>query len=759
MLNLVHPDRQPVQSSNFTRYVGYNDKSEFTRTLSQMYRDSSADGVCFTEQIANPTQNELNSVMPFVNFNRQNFVMEEILEDLITLSNRGMIKLANISPTLNPNIAAADIYSIIKDVSARSASQSIIKNAYVKLICWLVRYSASSMKNVLYISDDISKYDVYFLYLLSRFGAKVKLVSYNDNGSYSQADPSGTFSQTISGSCHEPIAMKFSKLSPELTDKIRAMYADFTPQITQKVQNITTSAEKLPEDILESHFQRISSRGNHFTKDQLTPVYSAAMVGYNEKDIYTNVLYEMKNNLSKSDKLMIFVSNGLKNPDAETVKIFADIPRDGSLDTETMTDLLALKIEIAGRPDRTACARYAFIEEMKLMNATSPEMIFVHGVKLISWFRLCTDSDAYRMSAEIPLILFYGTITLTEIMFLHFAARCGMDTVYISPDKSVYEMLVNANKGHNMQIFELPNSMPCEPFPTKPVKAKIATVAYNAERELDTMLYGDSVFFRDYQFSKLTSMTLKTTYEEIDILWHQEAKYRSGFRADGDRVIIPNIFAKISGVPDGNVNKYWDDVRMKLSPNAIITSKAPSMKRLTNQMLAPYRPYYNGTSVDIQKLKHSPLNRYSFLSDDLQYLIFEKIQEVIDTGYLKIDPNVAVPLVIHVGMNFDRALLRLLQLYDFTKAIPKFIIIDNIEDVFSEVECTQLLLINSLGFDILIYTPTGYRDLESYIDIRAFESYTMNDFKYDLRIPKFKLPDSVPQKSGGLFGKFKKKGR
>ena len=128
-----------------------------------MYRDASADGVCFTEQIANPTQNELNSVMPFVNFNRQNFVMEEILEDLITLSNRGMIKLANISPTLNPNIAAADIYSIIKDVSARSASQSIIKNAYVKLICWLVRYSASSMKNVLYISDDISKYDVYFL--------------------------------------------------------------------------------------------------------------------------------------------------------------------------------------------------------------------------------------------------------------------------------------------------------------------------------------------------------------------------------------------------------------------------------------------------------------------------------------------------------------------------------------------------------------------------------------------------------------------
>ena len=95
--------------------------------------------------------------------------------------------------------------------------------------------------------------------------------------------------------------------------------------------------------------------------------------------------------------------------------------------------------------------------------------------------------------------------------------------------------------------------MAVQPFPQKLVKAKVATVAYSAERELDTMLYGDNTIFRAFQFSDMQSMTLKTTYEEIDILWHQDVKYRSGFEIRDNKVIVPNIFAKISGVKDGNM--------------------------------------------------------------------------------------------------------------------------------------------------------------------------------------------------------------
>ena len=116
--------------------------------------------------------------------------------------------------------------------------------------------------------------------------------------------------------------------------------------------------------------------------------------------------------------------------------------------------------------------------------------------------------------------------------------------------------------------------------------------------------------------------------------------------------------------------------------------------------------------------------------------------------------------MLYVGTNLEREILKLLQKYDFTKDIPKLIIIDVIEDTFSKIECIQLVLFNLLGFDMLVYTPTGYRNIETFVSDAAFETHTMNEFEYNVHIPKFKIPDSIPEPSGkGLFGKLFKKGR
>ena len=272
MLNLVHPDRQPVRNSNFQRYVGYDDKTEMSRMLSKLYTDAAAGGVCITSPIPNPSQNELSKLMTAVNFNRTSVNSDEVLEDMLTLSQRGMVKLDNYIKGLQPKDAADTVYAVIRDAAARSVSQSAFKNTYVKLICWLARYSEKPVNSVLYINDEVSKYDIYYLYLLSRLGLKVTMFSFSDNGAYAEADPSGVFSETTAGNLHEKFELKFSKLDPKNLELIKKMYETFTPQVTRNVQNITTSVDKLPEDIIESHFQRISSRGNHFNKSELTPV-------------------------------------------------------------------------------------------------------------------------------------------------------------------------------------------------------------------------------------------------------------------------------------------------------------------------------------------------------------------------------------------------------------------------------------------------------------------------------------------------------
>lgn len=540
------------------------------------------------------------------------------------------------------------------------------------------------------------------------------------------------------------------------------IFEGFSTENKKLVQTITTTSSTLNKDIFETHSQRLLSRGGHFTSDQLIPVYFAALLGVptgeDEKADFHNMLYNLREELIKCPKLLFYSEYELKPPTPDELSIFDGISFVDGQSFETLPEELAAAVNVSGDEVRTKLARETLPLFMKGMSGKDA----LSAVQtLIVWMNRCLGSEAFRRDhTEIPALIYYGNITAAETAFLHFMSRLGIDVLYICSNLSGLVQLKQNNLEGRMQIFELPCSVPVTPYPDKPVRTKLATAAYNASKELNNILYNNDTFFRDFQFSDMQSLTLRTTCDEIDVLWHQPAKYRTGFAANGSKVTVPNIFAKISGVKNGDLNAYWDSVRWKLSPNTRVIIKSPSYKRFGETKLDIYRPYYTGEQIMTDQLKNSPLNKYGYLSDSLQRLIFSKMQEAVDAGLLKIDRNELLPLILYVGTNLDREILKLLQKYDFTKDIPKLIVIDVIEDTFSKIECIQLVLFNLLGFDILICTPTGYRNIETFVGDAAFETHTMNEFEYNVHIPKLKIPDSIPEpNSGGLFGKLFKKGR
>lgn len=540
------------------------------------------------------------------------------------------------------------------------------------------------------------------------------------------------------------------------------IFEGFSTENKKLVQTISTTFDCLPKDILETHSERLASRGGHFTAEQLIPVYFAALIGApsgdDEKASFHNMLYDLREKLIKCPKFLFYVENELKPPTSDELTVFDGIVSDADDDGVLLNSLTDI-INVEGDEMRTNLAKDTLPLFLKGMSGND---MFAAARTLIVWMNRCLGSEAYlRDHSEIPALIYYGNITAAEIAFLHFMSRLGIDVLYICSNTSGLAELKKNNLEGRMQIFEMPCSVPITPYPDKPVKAKLATVAYNASKELNNILYNNDTIFRDFQFSDMQSLTLKTTYDEIDVLWHQPAKYRTGFKADGDRVTVPNIFAKISGVKDGNLNAYWDSVKWKLSPDTRVIIKSPSYKRYAESQLGIFKPYYNGEQILAEQLKSSPLNKYGHLSDSLQTLIFAKMQEAADSGFLKLERNELMSLIIYVGTNLDREILKLLQKFDFTKDIPKLIIIDVIEDTFSKIECIQLVLYNLLGFDILICTPTGYRNIETFVSDAAFETHIMNEFEYNVHIPKLKIPDAVPEPrdGGGLFGRLFRKGR
>lgn len=537
------------------------------------------------------------------------------------------------------------------------------------------------------------------------------------------------------------------------------IFEGFSTENKKLVQTITTASDSFTKDIFESHSERLASRGGHFTENELIPVYFSALIGTpseeDEQANFHNMLYNLREDLIKCPKLLLYIEHELKSPTPDELSVFDDIDKTSN---ETLLNSLCDTISIAGDEIRTNLAKETLRDFVKNL---SGEAMLVTAQTLLVWMNRCLSSETYRLNhTEIPVLMYYGNIAPATINFLHFMSRLGFDVLYICSNLSGLTTLKRNNLEGRMQIFELPCSLPVTPYPDKLVKTKLATVAYNASRELDNILYNNNTFFRDFQFSDMQSLTLQTTYDEIDVLWHQPSKYRTGFEASDDKVTIPNIFAKISGVKDGNLNAYWDSVKWKLSPDTRVIIKSPSYKKYAESQLGVYKPYYNGEQILIDQLKNSPLNKYNFLSDSLQLLIFNKMQEAADSGFLKLDQSELLPMILYVGTNLDREVLKLLQQYDFTKDIPKLIVIDVIEDTFSKVECIQLVLYSLLGFDILIYTPTGYRNIETFVSEAAFETHTLNEFKYNVHIPRLKIPDSIPEpNSGGLFSKLFKKGR
>lgn len=720
-------------SQEFVRYVGYDNPDSFRSLLIEQFAAASKGGLFFKEKLPAAATDEITAAAAYTASSFEN--------------------AADIQHSLDMWLCDVNIPADSKKLSeimAKAISECGVnkKNTYFVLLCWLMKYLKKRPALLVYIGSPTLR-ELYFLCMMNAAGVKITLVSYGLDTDFSKL----AFSDMITikgGSSTSPLQIDFSKIDLSREAKLSEMRAE-----SERVQNIVTrldtTAAGIFEDFLKDRKSRVVANGGVYSEDGEIPVYCAALIGYDDEAVYTNMLIKFKESFGGLKKQLIFIEKTLDNPNAEEVKALGAVTRTS---TEDMIDALAMLIKLNGDRTRTALAQRTLREILSELNTGNQTLVYNYGTKFITWLYRCTQARKYSVQYEdIPVILYYGDISQSELLFLHFMSRCGFDVIYITPNKNNFDLTYNKNLNGRMQIFQLPQSKESECYPTKAMKVKMATVAYSAERDLDTMLYGgDTGIYRSFQFPNSQSVTLKTTFEEIGILWKQEARFRPGFSTAGNLVSVPNIFAKISGVEEGDMDKYWDDVRSKLTPETVLIVKDKSSQQQEAAVdLSAYRQFYRNGEIDSERLKASTLNRFSYLPDRIQDMLFYKLQETISSGFIKLTGDNLMCAVMHFGLNLDKELTKIIQQFDFTRTIPKIIYIDTIEDQFSLGECIRTVMCSLIGFDVLIYTPTGYKNIESYVTNDAFEEHTLNQYMYNTEVPKFKIPSE--EKNGGFFGK------
>ena len=100
--------------------------------------------------------------------------------------------------------------------------------------------------------------------------------------------------------------------------------------------------------------------------------------------------------------------------------------------------------------------------------------------------------------------------------------------------------------------------------------------------------------------------------------------------------------------------------------------------------------------------------------------------------------------ILSTVLNMKPDLLRKIQKFDFTKKNPKIVHINTTETMTSLEDAILMAFLNLIGFDIVLFVPTGYQSIEKYFQNTLLEDYQIGEYIYDLNVPNF---DNISSKN------------
>ena len=255
--------------------------------------------------------------------------------------------------------------------------------------------------------------------------------------------------------------------------------------------------------------------------------------------------------------------------------------------------------------------REAMMDTLRFVSEKETEGLKSHElqrilVDVIKWSlnHLHKMIERANTEASMPKFIWYGHVKKSHQYFLYYLIKLGCDVVMFNPGGQDPLSIMDAEQ-QLMFVHKFPESCDPEPFPTEK-KSRKATVAYRASREIESILnHEGSGLYKPWQLRDYTpsSVTLKTTYDELFILSKEKAMIRPGFEVKDGVVKIPSIFSKIQGV-SRNRKEYWERLHFLTGlENSFLMKQFPITHSVNNDFRFHYRNALSTKGeLDIEKM-------------------------------------------------------------------------------------------------------------------------------------------------------------
>lgn len=729
-------DQRQEKGVFFYRINGFN---EVVREFLQRYYEAARKtGVIIEGRIPNPDENNLlyyNEIMGMEFQMSMGFITSSLKKWL---------------PRMNDyqrNNVAMSIYDTLDSMLKSGKNENMLKNAYIKFMCWLYykferivsQLGEMNIPKILY-EGDISNYELKLLTILSNAGCDIVLLQYKGDQNYLKLDPSNQFSfpLEIPGLSAFPPIFSLKAMRQEMTERMKAERLYGTKPQVCNCTNAWIEGKGL-EDIKKS----VLTRG-----DDPKFYYNCfiRINGVEDKLTYQNELYQFRLELKNSGRNMVIIDGSISPPSMEEIN--AINRRSYNTQDQMLMDLsnnvkYSANVELQRLINKTfidIISEEAKIQGMNLNKLTNK------AVYLLCWLKRYQAElwKNWKMPDISCFICLGGCKNENEALFLKFLSRLPVDVLILNPNLNVRCCLEDPH------LYEVNHteSLAVDEFPREDSNVRMATAAYHAERELDTLMYQDSGIYRNRQHEKAVSVTLQTMYEEIAILWDQELKYRPNFSVVDSVVNMPVIFSKVSGVKDGAAFAYWAEIKKLVTEETLLIKGAPYIHPTApNPVKAYATEFIKNGRLQREKIKAHKCYQYSLLRDEVQDHILEKLQILLDEKLIKgTFENGTEYTIVATILNLNKELLRMIQKFDFTKKNPKVIYIDTTEDMISLEDSILTAFLNLAGFDILFFVPTGYQVCSKFFGKTVMEEHEIGEYVYDLQIPDFRgIPSNTHQ--------------
>lgn len=720
-------DRRERRGIYFYRIDGYN--RQIGEFIEKYYQIARASGTVIEGRIPNPDENNLAYYHEIMGMDFQ--------------MNMGFLAsgLKKWLPRMNEyqrNTVSAAIYDTLDDLRKSGKNESMLKNAYIKFMCWLyyrferiVDHLGENIPPKILYEGDISSYELLLVRMLAKAGCDVVLLQYGGNQNYLRLDPDSKFSDLLQIPGMEAFPQNFS-LKWMREEAQKALSVERLYGQRPSVGNCTNA---WIEGRGLADFQAdIRSRG-----DDPNFYYNCycRINGVEDKLTYAIELYQFQLAIKNSRRMLVILENGIPRP---TVDEISQIRRKQYANQDQMIMDLSANLRYPQNMELQRVMVKSFVDvvlDEGRRNGNNINKLTNRAVYLLCWAKRYQSQlfSNWKMPEISCFIYLGGCKDENEALFVRFLARLPVDVLILNPNRNTTccltdELLYEVNYADSLVL---------DRYPQENSTLQIGTAAYHAERELDSIMYRDSGIYRSQQYGKATSVTLQTMYEEIAILWNEELKYRPNFSTVDNVVNMPVIFAKVSGVKEGNVQQYWKDIKALLTKDTMLIGRVPFVDSTEENPVKTHAvEFFKNGKLQKNKIKSHKTYQYGVLREAVQEHILDKLQLLIDQKIIKgTFENGTEYTIIATILNMRKELIRMIQRFDFTKLNPKIIYINTTDTAISLEDSILMAFLNLVGFDIVFFVPTGYQTVERYFNSLPMEEHQAGEYMYDLRVPDF----------------------